>query len=75
MTTGKVFMSGNSQAVRLPKEFRVDADEVELSRDGEKIVMTPKTKPYGQRLIEALDELSDLIELPPDLPQQHRDGL
>ena len=31
MTTAKVFKSGNSQAVRLPKEFRFASDEVESS--------------------------------------------
>ena len=75
MTSAKIFMSGNSQAVRLPKAYRVDADEVELSRDGEKIVLTPKAKPYGRRLIEALEELSELIELPADPPPQRRDVL
>ncbi len=31
----KVFQSGNSQAVRLPKEFRFDVEEVEVSREGD----------------------------------------
>jgi antitoxin VapB len=75
MATGKVFMSGNSQAVRLPKEFRLDTDEVELSRDGDKIVMLPKTKPYGLRLLELFEELSEDIELPDDPPPQPRAGL
>ena len=30
----KVFNSGNSQAVRLPKEFRLNVEEVEISREG-----------------------------------------
>jgi hypothetical protein len=30
--TAKVFMSGRSQAVRLPKEFRFDVDEVQIER-------------------------------------------
>ena len=33
MQTAKVFRSGNSQAVRLPKAFRLDADEVEIFRE------------------------------------------
>lgn len=37
----KVFMSGNSQAVRLPKEFRFSVDEVEVSREGEAIILRP----------------------------------
>ena len=38
----KIFQSGNSQAVRLPKEFRFDVDEVEVSREGDAIILRPK---------------------------------
>ena len=34
MATARVFRSGNSQAVRLPKEFRLDSQEVEIFRRG-----------------------------------------
>jgi antitoxin VapB len=37
----KVFISGNSQAVRLPKEFRLDVDEVEISREGDALILRP----------------------------------
>lgn len=33
MQTAKVFQNGRSQAIRLPKEFRVDTDEVYLKKD------------------------------------------
>ena len=39
MTTARVFKSGNSQAVRLPKEFRFAAAEVEIFRRGDEIVL------------------------------------
>ncbi len=39
--TAKVFRSGNSQAVRLPKEFRLDVAEVDISRDGDAIILRP----------------------------------
>ncbi|WP_404405620.1 antitoxin [Pelagibacterium halotolerans] len=39
--TTRVFQSGNSQAVRLPKEFRFDVDEVEISREGDAVVLRP----------------------------------
>ncbi len=39
MITAKVFKSGNSQAIRLPKEFRVDSKEVEIFRRGQEIVL------------------------------------
>ncbi|MDP1730588.1 MAG: type II toxin-antitoxin system VapB family antitoxin [Devosia sp.] len=37
----KVFRSGNSQAVRLPKEFRFDVEQVEVSREGDAIILRP----------------------------------
>jgi len=44
MTTqiAKIFMNGRSQAVRLPKEFRFDCDEVFIRRQGEEIIISPK---------------------------------
>jgi len=39
----KVFRSGNSQAVRLPKDFRFAVDEVEVSREGDALILRPRT--------------------------------
>lgn len=39
MTYARIFKSGNSQAVRLPKEFRFDVDQVEIYRRGDEIVL------------------------------------
>ena len=39
MTYARVFQSGNSQAVRLPKEFRLHTDQVEIFRRGSDIVL------------------------------------
>ncbi len=39
MATTRVFKSGNSQAVRLPKEFQFDVEEVEIFRRGEEVVL------------------------------------
>lgn len=44
MKTAKVFTQGNSQAVRLPKEFRVTVDELIIKKSGDSIVLTPKGK-------------------------------
>lgn len=41
MDTAKVFWSGRSQAVRLPKAFRFDTDEVRIRREGSRIVLEP----------------------------------
>lgn len=44
-TTAKVFMSGRSQAVRIPKHFRFDCDSVLVSRKGSALVLTPLSNP------------------------------
>lgn len=43
----KVFRSGNSQAVRLPKEFRFSVDEVEVSREGDAIILRPRSETHS----------------------------
>jgi antitoxin VapB len=42
MTTTRVFKSGNSQAVRLPRQFRFCTAEVEVFRRGDEIVLRQK---------------------------------
>jgi antitoxin VapB len=39
----KVFQSGNSQAVRLPREFRFDVEELEITREGDAVILRPVT--------------------------------
>lgn len=41
MDTAKLFWSGRSQAVRLPKDFRIDADEVRIRREGTALILEP----------------------------------
>lgn len=41
MNHARIFQSGNSQAVRLPKEFRFDVDQVEIFRRGDEVVLRP----------------------------------
>ena len=41
MSRAKLFANGGSQAVRLPKEFRFDGEEVEVRRFGTGVLITP----------------------------------
>ena len=41
MATAKLFWSGRSQAVRLPKQYRFDAEKVSIRRQGNAIVLEP----------------------------------
>ena len=58
MKTTKIFRSGNSQAVRIPKEFQMEGDEVEILRKGASLVLRPKRKSWAA-LIESLKEFTD----------------
>lgn len=56
IATAKVFNAGNSQAIRLPKAFRLDTDEVWISKSSDG-VLTVKPKPQTDDLEAFLDEL------------------
>jgi antitoxin VapB len=58
MTTTKVFRSGNSQAVRIPKEFHLDDDQVEIRRRGNTLILEPRKRSW-RALFESLDKFSD----------------
>ena len=58
MSTTKIFMSGSSQAVRLPKEFQFDVSEVEIFRRGDEVVLRKKPQNLA-RVFELLTGLSD----------------
>lgn len=57
METAKVFWSGRSQAVRLPRAFRVDGREVRIRRRGRAIVLEPVPESW-----EWLDALVDEVD-------------
>ena len=76
MATARVFRSGNSQAVRLPKQFRLSSKEVEIVRRGDEIVLREKK----QGLTRAFEILANLPgdvfeEKREDKPPQSRKGL
>ena len=63
MNTAKVFTSGRSQAVRLPKAFRFEGvREVLIERDGDAVILRPPKRPSIERLIAALGEFENFPE-------------
>lgn len=72
MDTAKLFMNGSSQAVRLPKEYRFEGEEVAIKRLGTAVVLLPKGDPWGI-LFDALGDFSpDLHIERTDNPPQER---
>ena len=76
VTTTRVFKSGNSQAVRLPKEFSVRGKVLEIFRRGDEIVLREPGKGLA-RAFELLTSLPEdfLAEGRQDMLPQHREGL
>jgi antitoxin VapB len=73
MATAKVFWSGNSQAIRLPKEFRFPSDthEVEIRREGERIVVEPvPVEEWPESFWRAFEGMPDDFERPPQVRQK-----
>jgi len=60
MTTAAVFMSGNSQAVRLPKEFQLQSRRVHIERRGNEIVL----RELPQTMAEFIDKLPVVTDWP-----------
>lgn len=67
MAETTVFQSGNSQAVRLPKEFRFKSKTVEIFRRGDEVVLREKPRTVGDLLDEAFAALPPLT--PEDIAQ------
>ena len=58
METAKLFKNGQSQAVRLPKEYRFDGEEVYIKKVGNTVMLIPIKNSWAP-LIDSLDEFSD----------------
>lgn len=75
MSTARIFKSGNSQAVRLPKEYRIGAKEVEIYRRGEEIVLR-KRRASASAIFDALAGFPEdfFADGRSDEPPQRREG-
>ncbi len=74
MRTTRVFKSGNSLAVRLPKDFQFDVDEVEIFMRGDELVIRKIPKNLGIAFRLLSDMPDDFMEDGrDDTPPQDRD--
>jgi antitoxin VapB len=73
----KVFWSGRSQAVRLPKEFRFETEEVAIRREGSSVILEPLEKPaWPSGYWESFGPVGPDFVTPPPLPDApHRDAI
>jgi antitoxin VapB len=69
--TAKIFQHGNSQAVRLPKEFRFEEDEVVIKHHAGGVLLLPKRYSVDD-LLEILQQFEGPIERGENAPAQKR---
>jgi antitoxin VapB len=60
MINAKVFKSGNSQAIRLPKDYRLDVDSVKINKIGNLLVLIPENDPW----VNFIDGVNEAEEFP-----------
>lgn len=76
MRTAKLFKNGQSQAVRLPKEFRMAGTEVYIKKQGEAIILLPKERSW-KPLFDSLNQFEKDFRIERNQPeaQQKREPM
>jgi antitoxin VapB len=69
----KIFMNNRNQAVRLPKEFQFNVQEVFIRKDGNDVVLSPRPFEWSSYLAESPVASENFMETVEDLPVQERE--
>ena len=73
LRTAKIFMNNRSQAVRLPKEFQFNTQEVFIRKQGDEVVLSPRPADWSDYLASGPVASEDFMEGIEDLPVQERE--
>ena len=71
----KVFKNGRSQAVRLPKEFRFEGDEVLIRKRGNDVILSPRPRSWDAFFKETPLPSENFMSSREDLPNQKREDM
>jgi antitoxin VapB len=71
MKVAKLFQNGQSQAVRLPKEFRFEGEQVFIKKMGKVTILLPMKNPW-EPLLKSLSKFSDDFMSSRDQPEQQK---
>jgi len=72
-TTAKVFVTGRSQAVRIPKQYRFSTDEVYIEKVDDQIILSPKPKSWAQYFASAKHFTEDFPDNIKDVLPEERE--
>ena len=70
--TAKVFMSGRSQAVRLPAEYRFDCDQVAIRKVGRHLILSPRYTDWNDYWANSVRPSDEFVEA---VRKRHEDEL
>ncbi len=68
----KLFTTGRSQAVRLPKAFRFEGREVFIRREGDQVILSPRPESWAEFFASETRPTEDFMAERIDLPPQKR---
>jgi antitoxin VapB len=71
--TAKIFMNGRSQAVRLPADFRFKGHEVYIERQGDAVILRPKSAGWDDFFTQPSKVPVDFLEERRDMPPEKRE--
>ncbi len=71
--TAKIFLNNRSQAVRLPKEFQFNTQEVFIRKEGSDVILSPRPTDWSSYLAEGPVASENFMEGVEDLPVQERE--
>ncbi len=72
--TAKIFLNNRSQAVRLPKEFQFNTQEVFIRKEGSDVILSPRPTDWSSYLAEGPVASENFMEGVEDLPAQERES-
>ena len=70
--TAKIFMNNRNQAVRLPKEFQFNAQEVFIRKEGNDVILSPRPENWSSYVVNGPVASEAFMEGVEDLPDQER---
>ena len=73
MDTAKIFFNGRSQAVRLPKKYRFNTDQVQIFKRGDEVVLREKKESWSEFFAEKSAFGKDYLAEREDVSPQERD--
>jgi antitoxin VapB len=69
----KIFMNNRSQAVRLPKDFQFNTQEVFIRKKGSDVVLSPRPSDWSSYLAEGPVASASFMDGVEDLPPEERE--